>query len=310
MAARESDESRERLEDAEARLFAALEIEPEVTWIEVPHLSTTVRVVDAGRGEPTLCIHGSPNAAATWAQLAAAMPGRRFLMLERPGSGLSGPVTWENHRRQTVDLMTHVLDHLDIRSVDVVGSSFGGLYTYYLAIDAPQRVRSMVQMGASAAGPGVSFPFVFRMMCLPGAVTFMRAGFKPTVAGAQAGWRQIGHSKALEADTIPVELFEWYAALVGHGAVLTGTVDEVRAISTPFGYKPGVVPTAKELAGLRCPTLYVWGEHDAFAGPEVGRSLAAFTPDAQFEMLPDGGHLPWCDNPERVATWLIDFFAR
>jgi pimeloyl-ACP methyl ester carboxylesterase len=52
---------------------------------------------------------------------------------------------------------------------------------------------------------------------------------------------------------------------------------------------------------LSVPTTFVWGEKDAFAGPEHGEALAAKNPRVRMIRVPDAGHSPWFDQPERVV---------
>jgi pimeloyl-ACP methyl ester carboxylesterase len=62
-----------------------------------------------------------------------------------------------------------------------------------------------------------------------------------------------------------------------------------------------------ELAGLDVPSLFLWGESDAFAPPESGEEIAARMPNARFERLPDTGHLPHVEQPETVAAAIAGF---
>ena len=48
------------------------------------------------------------------------------------------------------------------------------------------------------------------------------------------------------------------------------------------------------------PTTFVWGERDAFGGPEEGEAVAATNPRFTVVRIADAGHAPWLDDPERV----------
>jgi pimeloyl-ACP methyl ester carboxylesterase len=55
---------------------------------------------------------------------------------------------------------------------------------------------------------------------------------------------------------------------------------------------------------LRPPTLFLCGERDGFMRPDTWASWARFaTRNAHLQVvrLPDAGHLPWLDEPERVV---------
>ena len=58
------------------------------------------------------------------------------------------------------------------------------------------------------------------------------------------------------------------------------------------------------MARLPVPTLFLWGDRDAFAPPSIGQDLAARMPSARLVTLPDTGHLPHLERPEAVAWHL------
>jgi pimeloyl-ACP methyl ester carboxylesterase len=61
-----------------------------------------------------------------------------------------------------------------------------------------------------------------------------------------------------------------------------------------------VVLTDGELATLRQPVHFVWGEHDAFGGPEMARRAAAVIPRASVATLRCGHH-PQLSDPGACA---------
>ncbi|MEQ6916534.1 alpha/beta fold hydrolase [Halomonas aquatica] len=55
------------------------------------------------------------------------------------------------------------------------------------------------------------------------------------------------------------------------------------------------------LAGVRCPTLAIHGEHDEFGSLAQPRRIASLTPGpAEPRILPDCGHVPHRECPERL----------
>jgi pimeloyl-ACP methyl ester carboxylesterase len=49
------------------------------------------------------------------------------------------------------------------------------------------------------------------------------------------------------------------------------------------------------------PTIFIWGENDIFAIPEVGHKLEALLPDVKFHWIKNAGHQVQTDQPEIVA---------
>jgi pimeloyl-ACP methyl ester carboxylesterase len=48
----------------------------------------------------------------------------------------------------------------------------------------------------------------------------------------------------------------------------------------------------------------IWGASDGIVGPDYGRAYAAAIPGATFTLLPEAGHLPQLEAPERLAAEL------
>lgn len=63
----------------------------------------------------------------------------------------------------------------------------------------------------------------------------------------------------------------------------------------------------RRLRRVRIPALVVWGESDRVADPDYGRAYAQSFPDARFELIPEAGHLPQIEQPERLLTLLWEF---
>ena len=58
------------------------------------------------------------------------------------------------------------------------------------------------------------------------------------------------------------------------------------------------------------PTIFIWGENDIFAIPEVGRQLEKLLPDVKFHWVKNAGHQVQTDQPEIVAEIISGAPAR
>jgi pimeloyl-ACP methyl ester carboxylesterase len=291
---------------SEDALSSAFGVEVEEHFVDLPDLDTSISVLEAGAGDPMLFIHGSPNNAATWIPLAAELPDRRCLLLERPGAGLSRPVArWTNHRTQSTGIIGAVLDHFDIAEIDLTGSSFGGLYAYNYALAHPERVRSVIQLGSPAGPALLGMPAIFRFLSLPLPRFLASRALRPDAEEARKMFREIGHAKAIDTGAIPAVVFEWYSSLLCNTDTAEHLLGEIRAIATPLGYRKNARLDEEALGAIRAPTLYLWGNEDTFAAP-----MAALTPSATIEHYEGFGHVLWYDDPtaiaERIRTFASD----
>ena len=64
------------------------------------------------------------------------------------------------------------------------------------------------------------------------------------------------------------------------------------------------------MRGLPVPTLIVWGEEDRVFPPGTANVLHALLPNSEVVVLPEIGHLPMFEAPERCARDYKAFRAR
>jgi pimeloyl-ACP methyl ester carboxylesterase len=63
------------------------------------------------------------------------------------------------------------------------------------------------------------------------------------------------------------------------------------------------------LPSLQPPALFLWGDRDVLVPAGFGRFVADALPDARSIVLPDCGHVPQFEHPERTVQLIGDFLA-
>jgi pimeloyl-ACP methyl ester carboxylesterase len=63
----------------------------------------------------------------------------------------------------------------------------------------------------------------------------------------------------------------------------------------------------RRLGRVRIPVLCAWGANDSIVTPDYGRAYAQAFPNARFELIPNAGHLPQMEQPERLLTVVKEF---
>lgn len=114
----------------------------------VHHLLPTpvgrVHVIEVGTGpEVVVFLNGLATSSGEYAALLAELALRyRVPAIDRPGCGLSDPVSFSGHPRTAWNrVMASVADQLGLQSFGIVGHSLEGLAAGAFAIHAPERVR-------------------------------------------------------------------------------------------------------------------------------------------------------------------------
>ena len=104
--------------------------------------------MEAGRGEPVICIHGLGGTKASFIPTVAALAGRRrVIALDLPGFGDSDkPLTGRYDAAWFAEAVIGVLDGLELERAHVVGNSMGGRVAIELGLTAADRVGKLVML--------------------------------------------------------------------------------------------------------------------------------------------------------------------
>jgi len=113
------------------------------------------RIVDAGRGEPVVLVHGTPLDLTSWDGVVAAVPGRRTVRYDVRGHGAAAGTPVPGPQELAADLVA-VLDEVNVEAAHLVGHSWGGEIVLQTALDHPQRV-SRLSVVCSRAAPFPAF---------------------------------------------------------------------------------------------------------------------------------------------------------
>lgn len=289
---------------AERRLCERYDLQAEHRVLDLHDPTLRTRALVAGSGPPLLLVHGGGGFAAQWVPLMAALHGRQLIAVERPGCGGSGPFDYRgvDLRQHGVAFLASVLDALGLEEAPIAANSMGGLWSLWLTLDRPERVSSLALLGSPALLLDSGAPLPMRLMSVRG---LNRLLFRLQPAGPASARRLVTQVFGTQAaKQLPPEFTDAVeqASRVPGAQVAFRTLLE-RVLRLRGGR---VELRADELARVRQPVLFIWGEHDMFAGPDWGRRACELIPDARLEVL-TGGHCPWTDHPQRCAQLLSAF---
>ena len=259
-----------------------------------------LRVLEFGSGKPVLFVHGT-GGPGTWPSLLGGLSGCRCLLLDRPGWGLSAPVDYSRHAYSTfvADLLGDVLDALGLERAHVVGASIGNNWALRLAQRHPERVGRVVMLGGGPLVDAVAPPPFIRLLASPLGRIVVALPQRPKMLRAQL--RGLGHGASLDAGRIPDEFLDWRMALTRETRSMHSERAMVRAIVSGRSFRPGLTFGDAELAGIRQPALLVYGTGDPVGGVETWRRFAGALPRGELQLVDGAGHVPWFDDPGRVA---------
>lgn len=290
---------------AERALWRLEGAEPEDRTLDLPRTKARVRVQMLGAGDPVLFVHGASNGGTSWASLAARMEGFRCILLDRPGCGLSAPVSQPFADVTTLGrfaeaLLVDVLDALAIERAHLVATSYGGYFALRTAAAHPDRVGRGVEMGWTVGAPMVRTPLVMRLGSVP-AIGRAMSHLRLNDRMARTMLAQVGLRQALTAGRVPREAVDVFRLLVNDTTTMRNEIAGAPPVMDLRGINASILLADEILAGVRAPFLFLWGEDDVMGGGAIARAFVPRVPGAQLAMIDGAGHAVWMDDVDDIA---------
>ena len=184
------------------------------------------------------------------------------------------------------------MDGLSMKKASLAGNSQGGAIAIQFAMDHPQRVSHLVPV--CSAG-------LCRMRNLGWGAIANMIGAQLLVS--EQSIRRLARYLIYDARNFPLDVgLRYFSAVAG-----------TQGAKRPFLNSRGraVYPFARrELAGVRCPTLMLWGTEDRIiktAGPWKDNPAIG---GAVVECMPGCGHTPFIDKPEVFTRHVVEFILQ
>ena len=293
--------------ECEATAFAAFGMRPVARSLRLDEPGFRHRALEAGAGEPVLFMHGIFTGPALCAPLMGRLEGsRRRVAIDMPGHGLADQVDFDgvDLRRWHTRMLIGCMQRLGIESAHLVGHSYGGMFALWLALDAPERVRSVTCLGAPAIALGAHPDPILQALRI--------AGLGPMIASIPS-LRAYRHTLAYSlgrhaVEAAPPELIRAIHLATrrrGFGHTVSTYLREQFHGTSRTGSRYTLADD--DLRRIRRPVLVVWGEQDRrYQHPAEGGPRVRTIPGARFETVP-GGHAPWLDDLDRCARLVSTF---
>jgi pimeloyl-ACP methyl ester carboxylesterase len=297
-----------KIRETEGRLFERHGLRPEESFLDLPSARVRLRMLSVGAGPTLVLLHGVALAAGVWASWLGDLAGYRTLLVELPGHGLSGPVTYRRGavRDHTLALMDDLFDALGLPSAPVVGHSLGGMFALWYAAARPGRIASLAAIGDPAVAlPGATVRMPLSMLTVPVLGEAMLRSPVPRPVYRRLFGQGTSPAAAAAAPDELVDLLRLTARRKGNARTVNSLMHAIDGFRRP---RPESVMTDAELRRIRVPTMFCWGTEDPFLSPSKARPFIAEIPGAALHEVP-GGHGPWLEDPARCARLVADHFT-
>jgi haloalkane dehalogenase len=275
------------------------DFEPHYTEID----GLRLHYVDEGPrdGTPIVCFHGEPSWAFLYRKMVPPLvaAGHRVVCPDYAGFGRSDKPTdrgWYTYDRH-VDLVTQVLDELDLRGATAVVQDWGGPIGLRWAVEHDDRVASLAVLNTGIFTGRVSKGFM--------------------------AWREFAEKhpdlqvgRVIQGATVtdlPDEVVAAYDAPYPNAESKAGAAQFPLLVPITDDY-PGAAEmraVADELTRWEKPTLVAFSDNDpVFPHPKSGNRFVESMPGATEQVTIEGAaHFLQEDKGERIADELIKFLA-
>jgi pimeloyl-ACP methyl ester carboxylesterase len=242
-------------------------------------------------GPTIVFVNGLTQYLQLWAGYTQALTARgyRVLSYDMLGQGRSSKPVISIDLPGHVQVLDALMAGLGIGSAHVAGISFGGIIALKLAIQHPERTRSLVAMS--------TFAELTPQLELMGQCLYEGL--------AQAGLPY------LQGLLMPMNLSS--AWIERHRAAIpemkrTGyVINDLYALQNLMESFTTFQPFTRDLERIRCPTLILHGEHDFLTPRDCHETLRRHIPGSRLVIIQHGYHAFTLEHPGVVARQVDDF---
>ncbi len=257
-----------------------------------------IHLLEEGRGEPVLYLHGFADVHGSFAGLqpfhGALAESFRLVVPAHPGCADSSGMMDVDTVEDVVFHYVELLDALGFEEVNLVGSCFGGWIAAELAVRYPERIRRLALIGATGLHvPGSPIADLFML-------SLSRDGGKHD---------DVRHLLFGESESpLARELFPDGRASVEDELLRYKTLTFAGRIGwhPPYLYDPKL---RSRLRRIICPALILWGGQDHMVPLAHGHAYAEGIRQSTLHVLEGAGHSPHLELPEEAARLLRDFLS-
>lgn len=238
-----------------------------------------------GEGTPTVYCHGNPSHGEDWLPFLAR--GGPAIAIDMPGWGRSDrpdPARFDYSMFGLSAFLERCLDELGVGQRKLVLHDWGGL-ALIGAQRHPELVERLVVIDAVPLLPGYRWHWVAQLWRRRGVGELLNA--TTTRASLALLLRQArGDRSAMPPEFVDAIWSGWNRGTSAALLSLYRHADPKR-----------LAAAGRDLGRLGCPALVIWADRDLYLPLRFGRAYADALPNAELEIVRDGGHWPWIDDP-------------
>lgn len=229
-----------------------------------------------GQGLPLVFFHGLGFDSQIWLPLVTSLKADyELILIDLPGFGQSSMMDWQTFKQK-------LLKQLPPKFA-VTGWSLGGLYAMRLALEAPERVSSVLNVCTS--------PCFIKQIDWPGVTNTALSRFKQLLA---ADFKNtIKEFIDLQSQRVPVNIIP---GLPPSYAGLEAGLQQLDSLDL-----------REELRAMQPPTAFLFGRLDPITPAATMTTMQALYPNFQYILFKKSAHMPFLSQREDFIASLVGF---
>jgi len=259
---------------------------------------------DEGDGQPVLCLAGLTRNSMDFKFLMPFLSRKRVIRLDYRGRGNSDyDPEFMNYSipREALDAV-ELLDHLDIESANLIGTSRGGLIAMVLACSNPDRLRGVV---LNDIGPDIAAVGLERIIEYVGKV--------PDFNDFDEAAERLHTVYMKDFPDVPQSRWRLQAEMMwtqeeggGLGLRYDAKLRDAMIAQAAAAPSPDLWPLFDELA--KFPLAVIRGENSDLLSAETFVEMQKRAPKMFAATVPNRGHVPFLDEAEALTAikWLLE----
>lgn len=285
-------------------------LSPGTHTITVPHDAAYVeqRYHVAGSGPVCIAHSGGPGISWEYLRMPALEHSLTMVYVEPVGTGASGrlPDPQDYSVTTYARLLHHVVDHLELPEVTLLGHSHGGFVAQQYALDHPARLAALVLYDTS---PVADDQFWSAAVAAMQRFVDRHIDGHPEVAGyvaaltARLDLLDDDGTTAVLRKIMPAYLFDYW----GREGEFAPARQSLRMYAAPTRGQGTPFDVRDALPRITTPALVLVGRQDFICGPRWARLLHEAMPQAELSILEDTGHLAHIERPAQFSDAVLAF---
>lgn len=268
-----------------------------------------VAYIDVGEGEPMILLHGCPFSVYEWHEVVPLLAGHfRVIAPDLLGLG-DTPVRLNDDYRltQDVNMVTELMNRLNIRSARFIGHDHGGAIVQLLMQHDPNRIEMAILTNVEAYDQWPSKPEIGDLHLITNPVTSPLVFFALHSRRVQ---RDLYSIAVVNQSTLTDETLDAFASEHLASALRWQRLRHFLASQLDPANNRLTQDAVLAMRRFTRPVLLLWGEKDTNFGPAIAKRLARDIPGVVgVSWISNSAHLPMLEQPQKYADVAYRFFA-